>query len=89
MSLWLPIVVLVTAAVTAGCGEVDRKWMKLSGNYTTEDLRRDISACTRDRVLNDRCMEDRGWVVMNPGKSDEAKNIRNPDVGGPHRSTRY
>ena len=78
MNLWLPIVVLVIAAV-AGCGEVDRKWMKLSGNYTTEDLRRDLTACTRDRVLNDRCMEDRGWVVMNPGKED-AKTTRNQDL---------
>lgn len=87
MSLWLPIVVLLCAAI-AGCGEVDRKWMKLSGNYTTEDLRRDLAACTRDRVLNEKCMEDRGWVVMNPGKED-AKTTRNQDLERAPKSTRY
>ena len=89
MNLLLPIVVLVVAAV-AGCGEVGGKWMKLSGNWTTEDLRRDHSACTRDRVLNDKCMEDRGWVLMNPGKED-AKTTRNQDLEREKatKSTRY
>ena len=77
MNRWLSIVVLLAVGI-AGCGEVDRKWMKLSGNYTTEDLRRDLASCTRDRALNDKCMEDRGWVSMNPGK-DEQKNVRSQD----------
>ena len=77
MKGWLVILALVTAGAV-GCGEADRKWMKLSGNYTTEDLRRDLFACTRDKVLSDKCMEDRGWLALNPGKED-VKNARNQD----------
>lgn len=80
MKGWAMIVALVAVAVsTAGCGQTDRKWMKLSGNYTTDDLRRDLTACTRDKVLNDKCMEDRGWVSMNPGKED-LKSVRSQDL---------
>ena len=87
MNRWSVIALLLTVAV-AGCSAPDRKWMKLSGDYTTQDLRRDLASCTRDRVLNDRCMEDRGWVVMNPGK-DQVKDIRNTDLDRSSRNIRY
>ena len=78
MKRWAVFAVLL-ALGTAGCSETERKWMKLSGSYSTDDLRRDLTACTTNKVLNDKCMEDRGWVSMNPGKED-LKSVRSQDL---------
>jgi hypothetical protein len=58
--------------------------MKLSGKYTTEDLRRDHAACSKSGTLNDACMQDRGWVAVSPsGKAETPKDPLARDVGVP------
>jgi hypothetical protein len=88
MKRWLAITALVAAAATGCGGEVERKYMKLSGTYTAQDLRRDISACTKDKVLSDPCMQDRGWVVMNPARDDQ-KNPREAEAAQRTPMRRY
>jgi hypothetical protein len=65
--LLLPLAAL---SVLAGCGGSDeRQWMKVDGQYTTTEFRRDYSECSKSGKLDDSCMRSRGWVsVNNPEK---------------------
>ena len=55
----------------AGCGSTDaREWMKVEQRYTKEEFQRDYKDCSRGGNLDDACMRQRGWVAVNPAKSE-------------------
>jgi hypothetical protein len=63
--------IVLAALGLAGCGSTDaREWMKVDQRYTKEDFKRDYRECSRSGDLNDTCMRQRGWVAVNPSKSE-------------------
>ena len=66
-----PFLLLVIAlAPLAGCGtNIDRQWYKPNAaTYTVADFQRDETACTKNRVLDEQCLRDRGWVPLSADK---------------------
>ncbi|HTK93620.1 MAG TPA: hypothetical protein VL948_25525 [Verrucomicrobiae bacterium] len=57
---------LVALALPLGACSLDpeRQWYKPNGNYTSADFDRDTTACTKDRVLDETCLKQRGWVPL-------------------------
>jgi hypothetical protein len=69
-----------------GCGAHDeREWMKVDRRYTKEEFRRDYKECSRKGDLDDACMRQRGWVSVNPSKT-EPTNPRDLDPLAPRGS---
>jgi hypothetical protein len=52
----------------AGCGSsAEKQWYK-AGSYTVAEFERDRQACTKDRVLDERCLRERGWIGLSPDR---------------------
>jgi len=67
------LLTIVAALVLIGCGaERDRQWYKPAANYTTAEFRRDRDECTKDRILDDQCMKQRGWVPLSGDREPPA-----------------
>ena len=69
--------VLITLAVLpfAACSaHDDREWMKVNQRYTKQEFQRDHKECSRKGDLDDACMRQRGWVSVNPSKSEPQKS---------------
>jgi hypothetical protein len=79
----LTLSALWIAVVVSGCGS-DREWMKVDGQYTTAEFRRDLAACTVKGVLDEECMKARGWVAVAPPKTEQKKEdpLAPPGRGG-------
>jgi hypothetical protein len=72
---------LLASLVLVGCStEGDRQWYKPAANYTTAEFMRDRDTCTKDRVLDEQCMKDKGWV---PLTSDRGPSKPPPNPRGP------
>ena len=53
-------------ALSLGACSLDpeKQWYKPNGSYTSADFDRDSKACTKDRVLSEDCLKQRGWVPL-------------------------
>ncbi len=59
------LLLIVSSVVLAACSsERDRQWYKPASNYTVAEFTRDRDECTKDRILDEQCMKDRGWVPL-------------------------
>ncbi len=65
--LWLA---LALALGLAGCAQ-EKEWMKVGQSYTVEEFRRDYAECSRSGTLDETCMRSRGWVSVNPARSEK------------------
>jgi hypothetical protein len=68
-----PIAILLAlfAVGIAGCAAQDqREWMKVDRRYTTQEFQRDHRDCSRKGDLDDACMRERGWVPVNPSRTE-------------------
>jgi hypothetical protein len=75
---------LVTAFALglAGCGAQDaREWMKVDRSYTKDEFQRDYRECTKKGDLDEACMRQKGWVAVNPAKSETSKQGMDPLPG--------
>jgi hypothetical protein len=87
-SILMPVLAFSILTAGAGCGSDERQWLKLNEKYTTEEFRRDLTACSRSGKLDEACMRDRGWVaVSHPGKQ-ETKDPLARELGPPAQRTR-
>ncbi|HKW91822.1 MAG TPA: hypothetical protein VJX92_07980 [Methylomirabilota bacterium] len=78
---------LVSSVVLVGCSsERDRQWYKPGVNYTVAEFARDRDDCTKDRVLDEQCMKERGWV---PLTSDRGPAPAPPKPSQGPRGPRY
>jgi hypothetical protein len=76
-------VLALLAVLAAGCsGSDDIQWMKVNEKYTTEEFRRDWTACAKGSKVDETCMRDRGWVSVNTPKV----KTENPDVQSRRKS---
>ena len=69
---------LIGLAVIAvvGCSALDdREWMKTTERYTTQEFQRDHRECSKRGDLDEACMRQRGWVPVNPTKSEAQKSM--------------
>ena len=41
-----------------------RQWYKPNVNYTVDEFKRDRDGCTKDKVLDEPCMKERGWIPL-------------------------
>jgi hypothetical protein len=77
----------LTGLAIAGCGATDdREWMKVGAQYTKADFQRDHRECLKKGDLDEACMRQRGWVAVNPSKSEPQKPT---DPLGRPRGGRY
>ena len=64
----------LSALAIAGCSaHDDREWMKVGTHYTKAEFQRDHKECSRKGDLDEACMRQRGWVAVNPSKSEPQK----------------
>ena len=78
---------LVFPVVLVGCSsERDRQWYKPGVNYTIAEFTHDRDDCTKDRVLDEQCMKERGWV---PLTSDRGPAAPPPKPSQGPRGPRY
>jgi hypothetical protein len=68
------LLAVVVAFIMIGCGsEQDRQWFKPDGNYTVAEFKRDRDECTKDKVLDEACLKQRGWVPVTSDPSAPTK----------------
>ena len=60
-SLLLLTAVVALAACASGS---EKQWTKPGGDYTTAEFQRDRVACTKDKVLDEDCLRQRGWISL-------------------------
>ncbi len=53
--------------------EPERQWYKPGGNYTVAEFRQDQTACTKNRVLDEECLKQRGWVPLSGDREAPAR----------------
>ena len=72
----IAFLIVLSALGLAGCGAHDpREWMKVDRGYTKEEFQRDYRECSRKGDLDDACMKQKGWVAVNPAKSEKPKDV--------------
>jgi hypothetical protein len=74
-------VLTVTLLTLAACyaGEVEKQWYKPGVDYTVAEFKRDQAACTKNKVLDEACLKQRGWVGLS---GDREPPVKPPDPGG-------
>ena len=55
---------LIAALSLVACGGPEKQWYKANENYTVAEFRRDQAACTKDGVLDEECLKQRGWIAI-------------------------
>ena len=62
---------VLSVLALAGCFADRRDWMKVDQRYTKEEFQRDYKDCGGSSTDPDEaCMRARGWVPVNPPKSE-------------------
>jgi uncharacterized lipoprotein YmbA len=57
------------ALLLAACAtEADKQWYKPGVSYTMADFERDQAACTKNKVVDEGCLKERGWVSISVDK---------------------
>lgn len=72
------VLALFACLALAACASDSREWMKVDQQYTTAEFKRDYRECMRDRALDDACMRQRGWVPVNPSRTDNPPTPEQP-----------
>jgi hypothetical protein len=72
----------------AGCTlEAERQWYKPNQDISAAELKRllqrDYAECTKNRVLDESCMRQRGWVSLSGDREPPARPQPTPKGGGP------
>jgi hypothetical protein len=82
---------LALGVLLTGCQslEPERQWYKPSGDYSAAEFERDSKACTKDRVLDAQCLEQRGWVSLSGDRAPKVKETAPAGSGMNLKSGRY
>ncbi len=78
-------VLTVTLLTLAACyaGEIEKQWYKPNDpKYTTADFQRDRVECTKNRVLDEACLKQRGWVSLSGDREPPVKAAEPSSRGG-------
>ena len=55
---------LIAVLSLVACGGREKQWYKPNQNYTVAEFQRDEAACTKDGVLDEECLKQRGWIAI-------------------------
>ncbi len=68
---------VVLGVLLTGCQslEPERQWYKPSGDYSSAEFERDSKTCTKSRVLDAECLEQRGWVSLSGDRAPKVKEV--------------
>ena len=79
MTRWTLLLSLATCVISlAACStETEKQWYKPGVSYTMADFERDQAACTKNKVVDEDCLKERGWVAISTDK-----DTSNPMKGG-------
>ena len=58
------LLAITTLALGACASEAGKQWYKPGDKYTVAEFQRDQTACTKNRVLDEACLRERGWVAI-------------------------
>ena len=76
----LALLLAIAALGLAACwsGNPEKQWYKPNTDYTAADFDRDRDACTdqKTKVLDEDCMQQRGWVALG---GDIGPAVKAPD----------
>jgi hypothetical protein len=77
------LLLVVASTLLIGCSsDRDRQWYKPNANYTVDEFKRDRDTCTsKDNVLDEQCMKQRGWVPLTSDREPGPKV--QPSTRGP------
>ena len=83
------VAVLALGIFLAGCQslEPERQWYKPSGDYSAAEFERDSKACTKERVVSEQCLQQRGWVSLSGDRVPKRKET--PPAGSGVTPGRY
>jgi hypothetical protein len=63
--------------------EPERQWYKPGGNYTIAEFKQDQAACTKNRVLDEGCLKQRGWIPLTGDREPPARPAAPTSRGQP------
>jgi hypothetical protein len=78
----ISLLLVLSVLALSGCFSETRDWMKIDQRYTTKEFQRDYRACERSREVDEPCMRARGWVPVNPAKSEATPSTPDPRSRG-------
>jgi len=58
------LLVAISIALAACSSGPEKQWYKPGANYTVAEFQRDQKECTKNKVLDEECMKERGWVAL-------------------------
>jgi len=58
------LLLVVLALPLAACSTEEMQWYKPGGNYTMTEFNRDEASCTNNKVVDEDCMKNLGWVLL-------------------------
>ena len=66
------LALLAASGLVAGCSSPpNRQWYKPGVNYTVQEFNRDRDDCTKDRVLDEACLRQRGWFPLTNDRQEQ------------------
>ena len=72
----LPLV-LITLALASCTSGLPKQYYKPSGDYTSEEFRRDRATCTKSGQIDEDCLKALGWVGLS-GDPDKGQSPVDP-----------
>ena len=46
------------------CSTEEKQWYKPGGNYTMAEFQKDEASCTKNKVLDEDCLKNLGWIQL-------------------------
>jgi hypothetical protein len=68
MSRWMLLLATYALLLVACATEVEKQWYKPGASYTMAEFQRDQAACTKNKVVDEECLRERGWVAISVDK---------------------
>ena len=73
------LLAMTVVSLSACSSDSEKQWYKPARNYTVAEFQRDQAECTKNKVLDEDCMKERGWVAISADKDTGPP----PMKGGP------
>ena len=58
------LLAVTVLSLTARASDPEKQWYKPGGNYTVAEFQRDRADCTKNKVLDEECLKERGWIAI-------------------------
>jgi len=78
------LLAIAMSSLGACASDTGKQWYKPGDNYTVAEFQRDQTACTKNRVLDEACLRERGWVAITADDDKGPSPVRPepPKAGG-------